>query len=434
MRYKQIDPQLFVANRSRLSRLVAANSLVVVNSNDVPPTNADGTLALPVNSDLFYLTGVEQEQSILVLYPDADEEKHRTILFLREPVKELEIWEGSKLSREKARAISGVQDVMWLSEFPQVFHRLMCECEHVYLNSNEHKRAVIEVESREARFVADVVRRYPLHDFRRLAPLMHTLRVVKSEVELGLIRQACRITGDGFRRVLDFVKPGVNEMEVEAEFAHEFIRQGGRFAFLPIIASGANACGLHYVSNSATCRSGDLLLLDVAASHANYNADMTRTIPVNGRFTRRQKQVYNAVLRALRQSIRGLVPGKKTKDWQKEAEEFVEKELVDLGLITMKQIRQQPKDAPVFKKYFMHGVGHPLGLDVHDVGLTTQPMQAGWVMTVEPGIYIPEEGLAVRLENDVLVTGNGTVDLMADVPIEPEDIEALMQKRRSSRR
>lgn len=429
MRYKQIDPQLFTANRARLKAALSPNSLVVINSNDVPLTNADGTLALPANSDLFYLSGIEQEQSILVLYPDADEEKHRTILFLREPTKELEIWEGSKLTKERARALSGIQDVLWLSEFPRLFHRLMCECDHVYLNSNEHKRAVIEAESREARFVADVVRRYPLHDFRRLAPLMHTLRAVKSELELQLIQKACNITNDGFRRVLGFARPRVSETEVEAEFSHEFIRQGGRFAFLPIIASGVNACSLHYVTNSALCRKGDLLLLDVAASYANYNADMTRTIPVNGKFTRRQKQVYQAVLRTLRACIRGLKPGKKPKDWQKEAEQFMEKELVELGLITLKQIRQQSKDAPAFKKYFMHGVGHPLGLDVHDVTHTIKPMQAGWVMTVEPGIYIPEEGFAVRLENDVLVTENGPVDLMADIPVEPEEIEALMQKR-----
>jgi Xaa-Pro aminopeptidase len=429
MRYKQIDPQLFVTNRKRLNQLLAPNSLVVVNSNDVPATNADGTLAVPANSDLFYLTGVEQEQSILVLYPDADEEKHRAILFLREPVKELEIWEGNKLSREKAQALSGITDVMWLTDFPRLFHRLMCECDHVYLNSNEHKRAVIEVESREARFVADVIRRYPLHDYRRLAPFMHTLRAVKSDVEIQLLQQACKITGDGFRRVLGFTRPGVSETEVEAELAHEFIRQGGRFAFLPIIASGANACGLHYIANSAVCHKGDLLLLDMAASYANYNGDMTRTIPVSGKFSRRQKQVYQAVLRVLRKCTLGLKPGKKPKDWQKEAEQFMEKELVDLGLITPKQIRQQSKDAPAFKKYFMHGVGHPLGLDVHDVTHTTQPMQSGWVMTVEPGIYIPEEGFAVRLENDVLVTENGPVDLMADIPIEPEEIEALMQRR-----
>jgi len=430
MRYQPIDPQLFIGNRRRLAALLAPNSLLVVNSNDTPPTNADGTLALPANSDLFYLTGVEQEQSILLLYPDADEEKHRAILFLREPVKELEIWEGRKLSREQARARSGVDTVLWLSEFPRLFHRLMCECDHVYLNSNEHKRAVIEVESREARFVADTLRRYPLHDYRRLAPLLHTLRAVKSEPEVQLLRAAARITADGFRRVLKFVRPGVTETAVEAELAHEYIRQGGRFAFLPIIASGRNACGLHYTSNSAVCRAGDLLLLDVAASYANYNADMTRTIPVSGRFTRRQKQVYQAVLRVQRACIQALRPGKKPKDWQKEAEQFMEKELVDLGLLTTRQIRRQSPDAPALKQYFMHGVGHPLGLDVHDVALTVNPMQAGWVMTVEPGIYLPEEGFAVRLENDVLVTGNGPVDLMADVPIEPGEIEDLMRSRR----
>jgi Xaa-Pro aminopeptidase len=305
----------------------------------------------------------------------------------------------------------------------------MCECEHVYLNSNEHKRAVIEVESREARFVAGVLQRYPLHDFRRLAPLMHSLRAIKSTGEIQLIQKACDITGDGFRRILRAVKPGVNEMEIEAEFAHEFIRQGGRFAYQPIIASGVNACGLHYVANSVVCRQGDLLLMDVAASYANYNADLTRTIPVSGRFTPRQKQVYRAVLRVLRQCIRGLTPGKKPKDWQKEAEQLMEQELVDLGLITLKQIRQQSADQPAFKEFFMHGAGHPLGLDVHDVGNTTKPMQAGWVMTVEPGIYIPDEGFAVRLENDVLVTEKGTVDLMADIPIELEEIEDLMQPR-----
>jgi len=433
MRYEPIDPQLFTANRARLQRLLMPNSLVAVNANDIPLTNADGTLALPVNSDLFYLTGIEQEQTILLLFPDADEEKHRAILFLREPTNEMEIWEGRKLTKEKACAVSGIRDVLWLSEFPRLFHRLMCECEHVYLNSNEHKRAVIEVESREARFVADVIRRYPLHDFKRLAPFMHEVRVVKSEAELQLIRRACRITEDGFRRVLAFTRPGVKEMEIEAEFAHEFIRQGSGFAYMPIIAAGANSCCLHYVANSAICRKSDLLLLDVAASYAHYNADMTRTIPVSGRFTRRQKQVYRAVLRVLRQAIAGLVPGKKPKDWQKEAEQFMEKELVDLGLLTVSQIKKQSAEQPAFKKYFMHGVGHPLGLDVHDVGITTWPIQSGWVMTVEPGIYICKEGFAVRLENDVLVTEQGPVDLMATIPIEPEEIEELMAKRANGR-
>jgi Xaa-Pro aminopeptidase len=434
MRHKLIEPRLFVANRQRLAALLPPNSLVVVNANDVPPTNADGTTALPANSDLFYLSGVEQEQSILVLFPDADDEKHREILFLRETSEELAIWEGHKLTKEEARAQTGIREVLWLSEFPRLFHRLMCECDHVYLNTNEHKRAVVEVESRDARFIADVRQKYPLHDYRRLAPLLHTLRAVKADVELELIREACRITEAGFRRVLKFTQPGVTETDIEAEFAHEFIRNRAKFAYLPIIASGPNACVLHYIENTATCRAGELLLLDVAASYANYNSDLTRTIPVSGKFTRRQKQVYQAVLRVLRQSTAGLQPGKTPKQWQKEAEQCIERELVNLGLLTMKQIRSQSKDSPAFRKYFMHGVGHPIGLDVHDVGITTKPMQAGWVMTVEPGIYIREEGLAVRLENDVLLTDCGPVDLMADIPIEPEEIEALMARPKRARR
>jgi Xaa-Pro aminopeptidase len=434
MRHKLIDPRLFVENRQRLAALLPPHSLAVLNANDVPPTNADGTTTLPANSDLFYLSGVAQEQSILLLYPDADDEKHREILFLRETSEELAIWEGHKLTKEEARAQTGIREVLWLSEFPRLFHRLMCECDHVYLNTNEHKRAVVEVESRDARFIAEVQRKYPLHEYRRLAPLLHALRVVKSDIELELIREACRITEAGFRRVLKFTQPGVTETEIEAEFAHEFIRNRAKFAYLPIIASGPNACVLHYIENAAPCRAGELLLLDVAASYANYNSDLTRTIPVSGKFSRRQKQVYQAVLRVLRQSIAGLQPGKTTKQWQQEAEQFIERELVDLGLLTRKQIRNQSKESPAFRKYFMHGVGHPIGLDVHDVGLTTKPMQAGWVMTVEPGIYIREEGLAVRLENDVLLTDCGPVDLMADIPIEVEEVETLMAVRKRVRR
>lgn len=432
MRYAPINPGVFVENRARLKSLLLPNSLVVVNANDVLPTNGDGTLAMCPNSDMFYLTGVEQEQSILVLYPDADEEKHREILFLREPTAENELWEGHKLTRKEAQELTGIKQVLWLSEFPRLFHRLMCESEHVYLDSNEHKRAVIEVESRESRFVTDTRRRYPLHDYRRLAQLMHRLRAVKSDGELELLRTACEITQSGFERVLHFVKPGVLEREVEAEFAHEFIRRGSRFAYLPIIATGANACCLHYVANSNVCRKGELLLLDVAASYANYNADLTRTIPVSGQFTPRQKKVYSAVLRVLRQCIKGLKPGKKPRDWQKEAEQYIEKELVDLGLLSLRDIKQQDPDQPAFKKYFMHGVGHPLGLDVHDVGITTGPFQAGWVMTVEPGIYIREEKFAVRLENDVLITDKAPVDLMAHIPIEADEIEALMNARPKS--
>jgi Xaa-Pro aminopeptidase len=432
VRYKPIDPQLFRSNRERLKRLLPSNSLAVVNANDVLPTNGDGTLAMIPNSNLFHLTGIEQEQTILLLYPDADDEKHHELLFLREATVENELWEGHKLTREEARQISGIQHIHWLPEFPRLFHRLMCEGEHVFLDNNEHHRAVIEVESRGARFAADTMRRYPLQDYRRLAPLMHRLRAVKSPIEIALIREACDLTAAGFLRVLPFTRPGVSETEVEAEFAHEFIRQGSQFAYLPIIATGTNACCLHYVTNSSVCREGELLLLDVAAAYANYNADMTRTIPVSGRFTRRQKQVYNAVLRVLRQCIKGLTPGKKQKDWQREAEQLIEKELVDLKLLTPRDISRQSPDEPAFKKYFMHGVGHPIGLGVHDSVNVGQPLQAGWVMTVEPAIYIREEGFAVRLENDVLVTEKGPVDLMAGVPIEADEIEALMESRPKS--
>jgi Xaa-Pro aminopeptidase len=425
-----LPAELFIANRQRLARLLPPNSLAVLNANDILPTNADGSAAAIPNTDLFYLTGVEQEQTILLLYPEADDEKQRELLFLRESTPENERWEGHKLTKEEAQAKTGIRQVHWLADFPRLFHRLMCECGHVFLNSNEHKRAVIEVESREARFVAQTMRRYPLHDYRRLAPLLHQLRAVKSDAELGLIRRACEVTGAGFARVLRFVQPGVGEWEVEAEFAHEFTRRRCRFAYLPIIAAGPNACVLHYVANAARCPKNSLLLLDVAASCVNYNADMTRTIPVSGRFTPRQRQVYDAVLRVLRHSIAGLRPGKKIKEWQKEAEQLMEKELVHLGLLTARQIKRQDPDNPALKKYFMHGVGHPLGLDVHDVGPTIQPMAAGWVMTVEPAIYLPEEGFAVRLENDVHITAGGPEDLMADIPIEAGEIEALMAKRK----
>ncbi|MDE3068420.1 MAG: aminopeptidase P N-terminal domain-containing protein [Verrucomicrobiota bacterium] len=429
MRYEPIDPQLFIANRERLRRLLPPKSLAVVNANDILPANGDGTLAMIPNSDLFYLTGVEQEQTLLLLYPDADEEKHRELLFLREATAESELWEGHKLTQEEARKISGIRRIHGLSEFPRLFHRLLCECEHVFLNSNEHPRAVIEVETREDRFVAETMRRYPLHEYRRLAPLLQRLRAVKAPAELALVRKASDLTAAGYLRVLQFTQPGVSEAGVEAEFAHEFIRRGGRFAYQPIIATGLNACCLHYVTNSSVCRDGELLLLDVAAAYANYNADVTRTIPVSGRFSRRQKQVYHAVLRVLRQCIRGLRPGKLPREWQKEAEKMIEKELVDLGLLKSREIRSQDPDQPVFKKYFMHGVGHPLGLGVHDAVNPTQPIQAGWVITVEPALYLHEEGFAVRLENDVLVTEKGPVDLTADIPIEADEIEALMAAR-----
>ena len=428
MRYQLPDSRMFSAHRANLAKMLLPNSLAVVNANDILPTNADGSLILRPNSDLFYLSGVEQEESILLLYPDAHEENMREILFLRETNELIAAWEGHKLTKEEARKISGIKRIEWLSEFPGLFRRLMCECEHVYLNTNEHKRASIEVTTREVRFIRDTQASYPLHHYQRLARLMHRLRAVKSPPEVDLLREACAITKAGFLRACKFVKPGVTETEVEAEFAHEFIRRGGNFAYSPIIASGRNACVLHYITNDQPCRKGELLLLDVAASYANYNSDLTRTIPVSGRFTRRQRQVYDAVLRVLRAASAAATPGKLPRQWQKEAELLVEKELVDLGLLKMAEIRKQNPDKPALKKYFMHGVGHPLGLDVHDVADTTQPIQEGWVLTVEPAIYLPAEGFAVRLENDILVGANGNLDLMGDIPIEAGEIEKLMRR------
>jgi Xaa-Pro aminopeptidase len=419
---------LFVENRRRLAALLPGDALAVVNANDIPPTNADGsTLPVP-NSDLFYLSGIEQEESILVLSPDAFDPKLREVMFLREPNEHLKVWEGHKHSKDDAQRISGVKTVKWLSEFPVVFRQLMCDAEHVFLNSNEHKRAACEVETRDERFIAWCRQKFPLHTYHRLARLLHQLRVVKSEHELELLRRACAITRAGFLRALRKTRPGVNECEIEAEFIHEFTRRRARFAYNPIIASGANSCVLHYNQNDQPCRRGDLLLLDVGASYANYNADLTRTIPVSGRFTKRQRAVYDAVLRVMRASIAGATPGKLHRDWQRESKLIMNEELLALGLLTRADIRKQTEDAPASQKFFNHGLGHPLGLDVHDVGFTTQPFAPGWVLTVEPGIYLPKEGFGVRLENDILVTGNGPVDLMADIPVEADEIEDLMAR------
>jgi Xaa-Pro aminopeptidase len=429
MRHAPIDPALFTENRQRLARLLAPNSIAVVNSNDVLPTNADGSLMIVPQSDLFYLTGIEQEESILLLAPDASDEKLREVLFLRESNEHLVQWEGHKLTKEQATQVSGIKNVKWLSEWRSTFHRLMAEVERVYLNTNEHSRASVDVETREARFVADCLKRYPLHDYRRLARLMNQLRVIKSDREITLLRKAGEITAKGFARAAKFVKPGVTEFEIEAEYLHEFTRNRARFAYTPIIASGANSCVLHYISNEQTCKAGDVLLLDVAASYANYNADLTRTIPVSGKFTKRQKEIYNAVLRVYNASIKNATVGKSHKQWHKDSQLMMNDELLSLGLIKKSDIKKQTDENPASRKYFMHGLGHLLGLDVHDVGFTQEPMAEGWVLTVEPGIYVPKEGIGVRIETDIVVRQGGAEDLMPDVPVQVDEIESLMAGR-----
>lgn len=422
-----VSSDLFILNRDRLRKLLVRKAVAAVNANDILPTNADGTIGFHQNADLFYLTGIRQEETILLLAPDAFDPKLREVLFIREPNVQLRTWEGHKLSKEEATQVSGIGTVRWLADFWSVFHQLMCESESVYLNSNEHYRAHVEVESRDARFVRECQRRYPLHEYRRLARLMHLLRVVKSALEIDLIQQASKITGQGFRRVLNFVKPGVDEAQIEAEFAHEFIRNRAGFAYLPIIAAGENNCVLHYQQNDQPCKAGQLLLLDVAASYGNYMSDLTRTIPINGRFTRRQKEVYKAVLRAFRQISQSMLPGKSISDLRKQAERILQEECLNLGLLKSAQIKKQDPDNPAVRKFFMHGVSHPIGLDVHDVLYVDQTIEPGWVLTCEPALYLQEEGFGIRLENTIQVTESGQKDLMADIPIEADEIEELMQ-------
>ena len=428
MRHLPIKPKLFKDNRRRLAELLEPQSLAVVNANDVLPTNADGTFIIHPNADLFYLTGIEQEESILVLFPDAPDSKHREILFLREPSEHLRIWEGFKHSKEEARKISGIDSIHWISEFPVLFKILMFEAKRAYLNNNEHNRAPDEVETRERRFIDQAKRDFPLHEFGRLAPMLHELRFVKDSLEIEMIKEAVEVTNRGFRKVLRMIKPGVKEFEIEGEYSREFIRRRCKFAYSPIIASGANACTLHYLQNDQECKKGEMLLMDVGACYGNYNADLTRTVPVSGKFTRRQKQVYMAVLRVLRQCIENATVGKAHKDWQNDSHEMMTEEMLRLKLITKEEVKKQDPEKPACRKYFMHGLGHPMGLDVHDVNSGQHFFKENAVYTVEPGIYIPEEKLGVRLEDDIVITGNGPINLMAKTPIEPDEIEQIMNR------
>lgn len=434
MRQENIGKELFIQNRRRLVGQLPAGAIAVFNSNDQMPINADGTMPFRQNSDLFYLTGIDQEESMLVICPGFPDKKLREVLFLREPNEQMEKWEGHKLTRQEAQDISGVQTIMWNGEFNRIFHHqmVMGGVSFVYLNTNEHYRSSVVVETRDRRFIDWCKQTYPLHQYGRLAPVMAELRAVKQRREIELLQQACHITEKGFRRALGFVKPGVKEYEIEAEYIHEFIRQGSEgFAYEPIIASGANNCVLHYIANNNVCKAGELVLLDVAARYANYNADLTRTLPVSGRFTKRQKDVYNAVLRVMRTAMKLMGPAINFFEFQKRTEEVMEEELLNLKLLTQAEIKNQNPANPALKKYFYHGISHMLGLDVHDVGDMHAKMKIGSVWTVEPGIYIKEEGFGIRLENNVVIRKGGVVDLMENIPIEAEEIESLMNQRLS---
>lgn len=430
MKYEKIDNQLFIENRKRLVAQLKPNAVAVCNANDIQPTSADGVRPFKQHSDIFYLSGIDQEESILVVSPNAKDAAHKEVLFLRETNEEIAIWEGAKLTKEQAAEVSGIETVYWLSDFERVFPSIVFEAEYIYLNTNEHLRADTSVQTRDDRFRAKCMAQFPLHKYERLSPVMHHLRAVKSQPEVDLIQKACNITEKGFRRILEFIKPGVWEFEIEAELMHEFLRNRSKgFAYESIIASGFNACVLHYVENSQQCKDGDLILMDFGAEYANYASDLTRTVPVNGRFSERQKAVYNAVLRVMKEAKKMLVPGNTIDEYHREVGSIMEKELVDLGLITMDDIKNQDPKWPAYKKYFMHGTSHHLGLDVHDYGNKYRKMEAGMVFTVEPGIYIREENMGIRIENDVVVQESGpVVDLMKNIPIEVEEIEEIMNK------
>ena len=430
MKYLPIDRKLFIKNRKGFASNMKPNSLAVFNSNDIYPISADSTMPFQQHRDIYYLSGVDQEESILVLFPDCPNKAHREILFLKETNEHIAVWEGEKLTKKAALATSGIQTVYWLQDMEKKMFELMTQCDTVYINTNEHYRANVDTETREARFTKWLLEKYPAHSVAKSNPILQRLRSVKDSIEIDLLQTACDITNKGFRRVIGFLEPGVMEYEIEAEFIHEFLRNRSKgFAYTPIIASGNNANVLHYIENNQACKNGDLILMDVGAEYANYASDMTRTVPVNGTFTKRQLEVYNAVKKVKDEATKMLVPGAYWKEYHEEVGKLMTSELLNLKLIDKADVKNENPDWPAYKKYFMHGTSHHMGLDTHDYGLLWEPMKANMVFTVEPGIYIPNEGFGIRLEDDVIIQENGEpFNLMRNIPIEAEEIESLMNK------
>jgi len=428
MRYQPIPKSLFINNRLNFSKAIKPNSIALLSSNDVQVTNADDSMGFAQNNDLFYLSGIDQEETILLLYPEAYKKDNREILFIKKTDEHIKIWEGDKLTKEEASNISGISTVEWVEDFEKILQLMAFEADGFYLGHNEHiKRSTKELETRQDRLIKWCKLKYPLHEFYRAAKITRDLRQIKGKEEVVMIQKAAEISIRGFRQVLRSVKPGIREYELEAELSYIFFKHGAvRHAFKPIVASGGNACALHYNSNDGICKDGDMILMDFGVCYGNYNSDTTRCFPVNGKFSKRQKEVYQAVLSCLKEGSRLLKPGLVSADYEAQMAKLVEKELVGLGLLSSTQIADQDPDKPLYKKYFMHGTAHHIGLDVHDVGLYSRPFEAGMVLTCEPGIYIPEEGIGCRLENDYLITEDGNINLTVNMPIEIEEIERLM--------
>ena len=428
MKYQPINSALFIKNRKNFASLMQKNSLAIFNSNDIYPISADSTMPFEQHRDLFYLSGVDQEESVLMLFPDCPNENLREVLFLTETNEHIAVWEGEKLTKEAAFSTSGVQTVFWLQDLEKVLFEMTTYCDTFYINTNEHYRANVVTETREDRFTKWLLAKYPAHSVAKSNPILQRLRAVKDPIELDLMQQACDITEKGFRRILNFIQPGVWEYEIEAELIHEFIKNRSKgFAYTPIIASGNNANVLHYIENNQQCKAGDLILFDIAAEYANYKSDLSRTVPVSGKFSERQKAVYNAVNHVKKEATKLLTPGTIWKDYHVEVGGIMTAELLKLGLLDKADVQNEDKNWPAYKKYFMHGTSHHIGLDTHDYGLLHKPMEANMVFTVEPGIYIPEEGFGIRLEDDVVVQENGApFNLMGNIPIEADEIEDIM--------
>ncbi len=428
MKYQAIVNSLFIKNRNNFSDVMSANAIALLCSNDVQYTNADDSMGFAQNNDLFYLSGIDQEETTLLLYPDADKKENREILFVKKTDDHIKVWEGEKLTRAEASTISGIKRVEWIEDFEKILQSMSFEADSIYLGHNEHvKRATSELETRQDRLIKWCKKQYPLHNYKRAAKLTRGLRQIKSEEEVKLIQKAADISVEGFERVLKKVKPGIKEFELEAELSYIFFKNGAiRHAFKPIVASGKNACALHYNTNDDHCKAGDMILMDFGVCYGNYNSDTTRCFPVNGKFSSRQKEVYQAVLNCLKKGSKLLKPGVVSEAYEAGMASLVEAELIGLGLLTADDVAKQDPEKPLYKKYFMHGTAHHIGLDVHDVGLYARPFEAGMVLTCEPGIYIPEEAIGCRLENDYLLTSNGNINLTAKMPIEIEDVERLM--------
>ena len=428
MKYRPLSNSFYINSRKAFMAELKPKSLAVFNSNDIYPIGADSTLPFEQHRDIFYLSGIDQEESILVLFPNAYEKKQREILFIRKTDEHIAIWEGAKLTKAQANDISGIQTICWLEDFEAVFQKLSTQCDTFYFNTNEHYRQSVETQTREDRFIKWCKKQYPAHSNAKSNPILQKLRSIKDDEEIKQLQTACYITEKGIRRLLSFLKPGIWEYELEAELVHEFLRNRSKgFAYEPIIASGMNANILHYTQNNQQCKAGELVLLDVAAEYGNYSADLTRTIPVSGVFTKRQREVYNSVLRVKNEATKLLIPGMIWKDFHLEVGKLMTSELQGLGLLDKADIQNENPESPAYKKYFMHGTAHHLGLNTHDYGLLHLPMEANMVFTVEPGIYIPHEGFGVRLEDDVVIQKSGApTNLMKNIPIEVEDIESIM--------